>query len=96
MKHTAAAPARIEVTYPGEGEEVAASRCRLLIDAPAGCVEIAIDSEGWCSCRRGDGHWWFDSSALEPGWHQALIRCEGPRGGAASQLTRRFLVLEES
>ncbi len=96
MSGAPAAGPRVEVTYPGEGEAVAASRCRLLIDAPDGCVEIALDSEGWCSCRHGDGYWWFDSSGLEPGWHQALIRCEGAHGGEAAQLTRRFLVLEES
>ena len=65
------------MVYPAEGEAIEPSRCRFLIEAPEGPVEIAIDGGVWRSCRRGDGLWWFDGSGLEPGRHQALIRCRG-------------------
>lgn len=80
--------------YPGEGEVVASSRLRFLIEAPNRRVEIAVDGEGWRACRRGDGYWWLDA-ALEPGRHQAFLRCEGPRGGAESVRVCRFLVSAE-
>lgn len=82
----------VAMIYPGEGEVLDSSRCRFLIDAPDRRVEIAIDGEGWRSCRRGGGYWWFDWAGFEPGRHQALVRCEGPRGGEDSILSRRFLV----
>jgi hypothetical protein len=82
----------IAVLYPGEGEVVGDSRCRFLIEAPERRVEIAIDGEGWSSCRLGGGYWWFDRAGLAPGHHQALIRCEGPDGREPSQRTLRFLV----
>lgn len=94
MIRRAAAPAAegIAMIYPGEGEVLDSSRCRFLIDAPDRPVEIAIDGEGWRSCRRGDGHWWLDWAGLEAGWHQVLVRCEGPRRDGETSLTCRFLV----
>lgn len=92
MTRRAEAVQGIAVIYPGEGEVIAASRCRFLIDAPDRRVEIAVDGDGWRSCRRGDGYWWFDGSGLEPGRHQALVRCEGTRDGDESILSCRFLV----
>ena len=92
MRGRAAAAEGLAMIYPVEGEVLESSRCRFLIDAPDRRVEIAIDGEGWSSCRRGGDHWWFDGSGLEAGWHQALVRCEGPGRGGESQLTCRFLV----
>ena len=85
-------PAVVRMIYPGEGEVLDSSRCRFLIDAPDRRVEIAIDGEGWSSCRRAGDNWWFDWSGLGAGWHQALVRCEEPRRGGELNLTRRFLV----
>lgn len=78
--------------YPGEGEAIEASRCRFLIEAPERAVEIALDGGGWRTCRRGDGLWWFDGAGLEPGRHQALIRCPEGGGRPEARLSRRFYV----
>lgn len=82
----------LELIYPAEGEAIEPSRCRFLIEASSRAVEIAIDGDGWRPCRRGDGVWWFDGSGLEPGRHQALIRCEGTEGRAGSRRACRFSV----
>jgi len=84
------------VEYPGEGEVVEASSCRFLIDADGSNVEIAIDGDGWQTCRRVDGVWAFDCSFPEPGRHQALIRCEGADGGEPAYRTCRFLVAADA
>ncbi len=73
---------------------IASSRFRFLIEAPDRRVEIAVDGEGWRACRRGEGYWWHDA-ALEPGRHQAILRCAGPRGGAETVRACLFLVAAE-
>lgn len=92
MSARAAAPERVVMVYPSEGEEVDAPRFRFLIEAPERPVEIAIDGGGWRSCRRSDGLWWFEQGGLQPGRHQALIRCRGTAGRAEARRACRFRV----
>ena len=83
---------RISVDYPFEGETIGSSRCTFQIDAPGRGVAIAIDGDGWRSCRRSDGRWWYDWSCGEPGRHQAIVRCEGPAGAEPAYRVCRFTV----
>jgi hypothetical protein len=83
---------RISVDYPHEGELIASSCCTFQIDAPQRTVEIAIDGDGWRSCRRRDGCWWYDWPCAEPGRHQALVRCAGAGGAEPAYRTCRFVV----
>jgi hypothetical protein len=82
---------RIAVDYPHEGEELTASGCAFLIDAPR-AVEIAVDGGEWRPCRRGDGYWRHDWSCPAPGRHQAVVRCAGPDGAEPAIRVCRFVV----
>jgi hypothetical protein len=91
-RREAAVAERIAVDFPAEGEEVAASRCVFLIDAPERGVEISIDGDDWRRCRRGDDYWRYDWTAAEPGRHAAVVRCARPESGEAAIRVCHFLV----
>lgn len=80
--------------YPAEGEVIDSSGCRFLIDAPESRVEIAVDGGPWDACRLGGGYWWYDRVGLGPGRHQAMVRCDGSRGGEPVLMTLRFCVAD--
>lgn len=85
-------PARVAVEFPGEGERIASRGCVFHIEGPARRVDIAIDGDGWRSCRRSADHWSFSWSGYSSGRHQAIIRSEPETGQEPMIETRRFVV----
>ncbi len=57
----------IDFPHPGEVIEPGPYSFRIAAPADAKEVSISIDDEGWRSCRRDDGHWWFDWPGQEAG-----------------------------
>jgi hypothetical protein len=83
---------RFEVDYPGEGETVYDETIAFEIEAPQRDVAISVDGEGWSSCRRSGERWLYDWTCREPGHHQAVVMCEGPRGAEPTLRVCRFRV----
>lgn len=66
----------VGIDFPHPGETIAPGTYSFRIAAPSDAkeVRISIDDEAWQSCRRSDGHWWFDWNNQAAGDHVAVSR----------------------
>lgn len=82
--------ARLE--FPAEGELITSRGYVFRVEGAARRVDIAIDGDGWRSCRRDGDSWWLNWTGYSSGRHQAIVRTEPETGRDEIIQTRRFLV----
>jgi hypothetical protein len=84
----------VGIDFPQPSETIVPGPYRFRIAAPADAQEVSlsIDDEAWHACRRGDGHWWFDSDNQAVGDHVAICRVIENDGSLLVAQPRIFVV----